>query len=80
MRTEEQPRTGPVQDAARRVEAEEFARAGAERRDSIVADYVAFLKRTRKWWLAPLILVLFLFSLLFVLAATGMAPFVYTLF
>ena len=68
------------EESARRREAEEFARAGTQSRDSIVADYVAFLKRTRKWWLVPLILVLFLFSLLFVLLATGAAPFVYTLF
>lgn len=64
----------------RRSEAEAFARAGGQRRDSLFADYLHFLKRTRKWWLVPLIVILLLFGVLFVLASTGAAPFVYTLF
>jgi len=35
----------------------------------------------KRWWATPLILVLMVFALLFVLAsATGLAPFIYTLF
>jgi hypothetical protein len=64
----------------RRSDAEAFARAGEGSRDSIVSDYLQFLKRTKKWWLVPLIIMLLLFGVLFVLAATGVAPFVYTLF
>jgi hypothetical protein len=64
----------------RRNDAEAFARAGEGSRDSIVSDYLQFLKRTKKWWLVPLIIMLLLFGVLFVLAATGVAPFVYTLF
>ena len=67
-------------EETRRTDAEAFARAGAGRRDSIVSDYLQFLKRTKKWWLVPLIIMLLLFGVLFVLAATGAAPFVYTLF
>lgn len=70
----------PDPDDTRRSQADEFARAGAEHRDSLFADYLHFLKRTRKWWLVPLIVILLVFGVLFVLASTGIAPFVYTLF
>ncbi len=33
-----------------------------------------------KWWLTPIVIVMFLFGLLVVLAGTGAAPFIYTLF
>lgn len=35
---------------------------------------------SRKWWLTPIVIVMFLFGLLVVLAGTGAAPFIYTLF
>jgi hypothetical protein len=50
------------------------------RRDSLLSDYLHFLKRTRKWWLTPLLFLLFLLTLLFVLAITGATTFRYTLF
>jgi hypothetical protein len=35
----------------------------------------------KRWWAAPLVLVLMVFALLFALAsASGIAPFIYTLF
>lgn len=61
-------------------EADVFASAGAEARGSFFADYLHFLKRTRKWWLVPLIVILLLFGGLFILASTGGAPFIYALF
>lgn len=58
----------------------EFLRGAQEERASFWSDYTAFLKRTKKWWLLPVILVVLLFGLLVVLSATGAAPFIYTLF
>lgn len=47
----------------------------------IVADYMAFLKNTKKWWLAPIIVMLLLLGLLIILSSTSaLAPFIYTLF
>ena len=44
-------------------------------------DLWGFLKTRKKYWLAPVILVLLFFGLLIVLAGnTAVAPFVYTLF
>jgi len=39
-----------------------------------------FALHNKKWWLLPLLLLLALASLLVVLAGSGAAPFVYTLF
>ena len=46
----------------------------------IVGEFVDFLLHNKKWWLAPIILVLLLVGLLLVLGGTGAAPFIYTLF
>jgi Family of unknown function (DUF5989) len=39
-----------------------------------------FIKKNKKWWLVPIIVVLGIFSILVFLSATGAAPFIYTLF
>lgn len=61
-------------------EKNEFERAGQENRDSIVTEFVYFLRENKKWWLTPIILVLGLVGLLVFLTATGAGPFIYTLF
>jgi len=44
-------------------------------------DLWNFLKVRKKWWLAPLIIVLIILGLLIVLGgASALAPFIYTLF
>lgn len=45
-----------------------------------LAELLQFALHNKKWWLIPLILLLALASLLVVLAGSGAAPFVYTLF
>jgi len=45
-----------------------------------LAELLQFALHNKKWWLMPLILLLALASLLVVLAGSGAAPFVYTLF
>jgi len=48
---------------------------------SIFGDIWAFLRVRKKWWLAPILLVLILFGFLLVFAQTSaLAPFIYTLF
>jgi hypothetical protein len=69
-----------MSDPNKKMDAESFARAGKGERESFFAEYLHFLKRTKKWWMAPLIFLLLLFALLFVLGSTGAAPFIYTLF
>ncbi|HKI84803.1 MAG TPA: DUF5989 family protein [Candidatus Krumholzibacteria bacterium] len=44
------------------------------------AEFWQFLRHSKKWWLLPIIIVLFLFGLLILLSGTAIAPFIYTLF
>ena len=46
----------------------------------IVREFLDFLVHNKKWWLAPIILVLLLVGLLVLLGGTGAAPWIYTLF
>lgn len=55
--------------------------AEAERADvGFVQELVQFLRENKKWWLVPLIGSLLLIGLISVLAGSGAAPFIYTLF
>ena len=62
------------------TEHNEFERAGQESRESIVTEFIYFLRENKKWWLTPILLVLGLVGLLVFLTATGAGPFIYTLF
>ncbi len=54
--------------------------ASAQSRGGFVSELWQFLKTNKKWWLLPIIIVLLIFSLLILLAGTGAAPFIYSLF
>jgi len=58
----------------------EFERRAAEAQPGLVREFLAFLAHSKKWWLAPIILVLLLFGLLILLGSGPVAPFIYTLF
>jgi len=46
-----------------------------------LADIIAFLKQSKKWWLAPIVVFLLLLGLIVtVVSGSAIAPFVYTLF
>ena len=49
---------------------------------SILREFWDFLKVRKKWWLAPIIIMLLLLGLLIFLAGSNgaVAPFIYTLF
>jgi hypothetical protein len=47
---------------------------------SIVSEFLDFLAHSKKWWLLPIVVVMVLFGVLLILAGTGAAPFIYTLF
>jgi hypothetical protein len=58
----------------------EFERASQEGRESIVAEFVYFLKTNKKWWLLPILLMMALVGAAVLAGGTGFAPFIYTLF
>lgn len=44
-------------------------------------DFLAFLKQRKKWWLAPVLIVLVLIGILLVFGGgSALAPFIYSLF
>ncbi len=48
---------------------------------SVVNELLAFLWKRKLWWLVPMVAVLLLFGLLLIFAsASGVGPFIYTLF
>jgi hypothetical protein len=59
---------------------DEFTREADTKQPGIASEFWDFLRNNKKWWLTPIILILALFGLLIVLAGTGAAPFIYTLF
>ena len=47
----------------------------------IFKEFLTFLKVTRNWWLAPIVIILVLLGMLIVLTqGSALAPFIYTLF
>ena len=49
--------------------------------DSILSEFFLFLKEEKKWWLAPLILVLVALGGIIIFAeGSAIAPFIYTIF
>jgi len=59
---------------------EHFRQAAAAPRTSLVGEFWQFMRRNKKWWLMPILMVFVLLGVLMVLGATGAAPFIYTLF
>ena len=50
-------------------------------KSEVFHEFYTFLKQEKKYWLAPIVLVLLLFGLLLVFAqGSAIAPFIYTLF
>ncbi len=48
---------------------------------SILGEFWSFLRVRKKWWLAPIVLMLLLLGLILVLSeGSALAPFIYTFF
>ena len=58
----------------------DFERMAGTPQPSLVQELWDFLRYNKKWWLAPIILVLLPAGLLVLLSQSAAAPFVYTLF
>jgi hypothetical protein len=50
------------------------------KRAGLASEFWDFLKQNKKWWLLPILLMIFFLGLLVFLGGSGAAPFVYTLF
>ncbi len=47
---------------------------------SFIKEIFTFIVNEKKWWLAPLIFILVIVSLLVIFADSAVAPFIYSLF
>jgi hypothetical protein len=52
----------------------------AKERKGAGSHWMAYLGRTKKWWLLPLILMMLLLGVFLLASGTVAAPFIYTLF
>jgi len=59
---------------------DEFLKAAQDDERGLVSEFVMFMAENKLWWLTPILIVFALLGVLLVLGATGVAPFIYTLF
>lgn len=58
-------------------DAREFEQEAQGRRMSIIGEFWEFLKHNKKWWLLPILVVMFLMGILVVLSLTPLGPLIY---
>jgi hypothetical protein len=58
----------------------DFTSQAEQTRPGLLLELWEFLRHNKKWWLAPIILVLLMIGALILLAGTAAAPFIYPLF
>lgn len=58
----------------------DFEALSEGKRAGLLAEFWAFLKHNKKWWLLPILIVIGVLGLLVFLAGTGLAPFLYPVF
>ena len=59
---------------------EDFLQAAKQQERGLISEFVMFMAENKMWWLTPILVVFGLLGVLLVLGATGVAPFIYTLF
>jgi hypothetical protein len=55
-------------------------RAQKAQRSGPLSEFAYFLRRSRKWWMTPIIAMLLLVGALLVMAGTAVGPLIYALF
>jgi len=58
----------------------DFVAGGEGGSDNVVGEMLGFLRSSKKWWLAPILVGLLLIGLGLVLGGTAAAPFIYATF
>ena len=61
-------------------ERQDFEALAAGKRRSLAAEFIDFIKHNKKWWLVPLLVVIFLLAFLALFGGSAVAPFLYPLF
>ncbi len=58
----------------------EFEKQAASPDPGLIAEFVDFLKHSKKWWLTPIIIVLLLIGVFLIITSSVAAPFIYPFF
>ena len=78
--TKDEAQAAPIQSETKESDVPDDI-ADEEYEDSLVAEFMLFLKEEKKWWLAPMVIVLLAIAGLFIFVeGSAVAPFIYTLF
>jgi hypothetical protein len=64
---------------SKETKSNDFQAAAGEKRTGLGRELVDFLKHNKKWWLAPLLVLILTLSLM-IAAGSGAAPWIYALF
>lgn len=70
----------PIEQTRQDENKKRFEELGSAGGKSLLSEFLYFLGQTKKWWLVPILIVIGLVGILAVLAGSGAAPFIYTLF
>ena len=57
-----------------------FEELAAQNSSGAFREFYDFLRHNKKWWLAPIVIIMLLFGAFVLLSGTAAAPFIYTLF
>lgn len=68
------------QTPAERYDEARLSELASQRSTNIVSELWSFVRSNRKWWLLPILSSLLLIGAFLILATTGAAPLIYTLF
>ncbi len=71
----------PLPDkSARPSQDSQFDELAQGARSGFFSEFYGFLRDNKKWWLAPMLVVLLLLGAVLLASGTAIAPFIYTLF
>ena len=62
------------------LEPDRFAKLAEENQPGFIREFWDFLRQNKKWWLTPIMIVLFLLIFLVIISQTPLAPFLYPFF
>ena len=57
-----------------------FSEMAEDRQPGFLREFWGFLRQNKKWWLTPILIVLFLLIVLVIVSQTPLAPFIYPFF
>ena len=72
--------TDEIQSQSSKTTPDKFTEQAQAAQRGLIREIFEFLRHTKKWWLAPVIVILMLVGVLFALGSTAIAPLIYTLF